>query len=408
MHLMILGAGPFQASGIKKAVKMGYEVTTVDYLPDSIGNQLSHHYVNLSTTDFENVFSAAQRAGINGICTFSSDVAIPTVGYVCDRLGLPGLSFNTARIMSSKHTFRNFQHSEGLNHPIFFSAHSLDELKINLQTIKPPCILKPVDASGSRGISKIASLEHEELIKAFSYAKRHSRSGMVCIEESLEGIEIGGDGFLIDGRFSFVAITQKHMNGFVVTGHSLPTNISQLDQGRVVEELETACTKLNYKNGSLNFDVMVSPKKVVILEMSARNGGNGIPLVINQATGVDLEVLTIRSAMGVKVSLPESAMNGKFPTVGHCAGSYVFGSTIGGTLTSIATLNEMLENVPEVTHYHLFHKSGDKILPFEHNGNLLGYAVFHFDIGKYSDTIQRLKSVLNIRISKIPSRVTSP
>lgn len=369
-RLMILGAGPFQVPAIRKAADMGCHVVTVDYLPDNVGHQFGHQYVNCSTIDKEGVLRAARDLRIDGICTFGSDVAVPTVAYVCEKLRLPGSSRFVAETMATKHRFRRFLLEAGLDCPAFVSGDSVESLADGLQHLRPPIVVKPVDASGSRGISRLDRIDLPACRAAVLKAQGYSRSKTVCVEEFVAGTEVGGDAILLDGHVAFIAITHKHLCGFVVTGHSLPTNISASDQVRVVQQIEAVCGAIGYRTGPLNFDAIVSPDTVTLLEMSARNGGNGIPAVIERATGVDVERATIQCALGTTPALPDRA------EVARGAGSFVFGSLTGGTLAHLCTPAELRARVSEVFEVHHARKVGDQVEPFEHNGNLIGYALF--------------------------------
>ena len=59
--LMMLGAGPFQMPGIRKAVALGHYVISVDDRPENIGHKFSHQYLNCSTIEREEL--AASRRG---------------------------------------------------------------------------------------------------------------------------------------------------------------------------------------------------------------------------------------------------------------------------------------------------------------------------------------------------------
>ena len=368
--IMLLGAGPFQVPGIKKARALGYRVITVDYLPDNPGHRYSDGYVNCSTADRQCVLQAAREFGVDGVCTFSSDVAVPTVGYVCDQLGLPGVSQHAAEIMATKHRFRGFLRDIGMSYPRFVSGARFDDLLGAFDELRFPVIVKPVDSSGSRGVSQVQKKGVAALRSAFEYSQHYSCSKTVCVEELIEGTEVGGDGILGNGRIEFIAITRKHMQGFVVMGHQLPTGISPKDQQRVVSTLEQCCQALGYLDGPLNFDIMVGPRSVTINEMSARNGGNGIPQVINRGTGVDVEVQSLWLAMGEAVN------------VGACSnpirgcGSYVFGSPASGTLKSMASAESVIAKIPEVFDVSYALQAGDAVAKFENNSEMIGYALF--------------------------------
>lgn len=394
-RIMILGAGPFQVPAIKKAVSLGLHVITVDYLPDNIGHKFSHEYVNCSTTDREGVLKAARKMKIKGISTFSSDVAVPTVAHVSEHMGLPGTSFATAETMTYKHFFRAFQQKNALACPSFAVACSVEEAWNKVQSHSFPIISKPVDTSGSRGICKVSNCDQLEVTEAFSHAIKYSPLGTVCLEEFIDGLEVGGDGFLLDGKLIFMAITNKYMNGFVVAGHCIPASISHFDQIRVQKAIEDCCKALKYENGPFNFDVIVNSDQIFILEMSARNGGNGIPSVIKRAMGTDLEMMTIKHAVGddpgTIITNPKH----------DAACSFIFGSQDEGLLKHINRVDIVRSEVPEVFELFLTKNPGDKVPVFTHNGNLLGYALFDCSqLEDYESITQRILQALDIEISK--------
>jgi biotin carboxylase len=390
--LMILGAGPFQTPGIRKAVELGYYVISVDDRPESIGHKFSHQYLNCSTVEREALATHAQVLGIDGICTFSSDVAVPSVGYVCDRLGLPGVSLAVAQSMSTKHRFREAQKLAKLPHPAFLVARSPDDLEGLERTLSFPVVFKPVDSSGSRGVRVLDRASPDDVASAFVFARSFSSSGTVCVEEFVSDREVGGDGILLDGKLAFLAITEKHLDGFVVTGHSLPSTLPCEDQDRVRKALEECCRAVGYARGPLNFDVKVGPERVVVLEMSARNGGNGIPAVIERATGVDVEEATIRLALG-EAWCPAQTQEARG------AASLVFGSRSGGTLVNAGSFAQVRQKVPELVELNLAVPSGGQVKPFEHNGNLIGYAVFDCEPpATYVGLAARIIDALDLRV----------
>jgi len=392
-RLMILGAGPFQAPAIRKAAELGCHVITVDYLPDNVGHKFGHQYVNCSTVDKEGVLRAARSLGIDGICTFSSDVAVPTVAYVCEQLGLPGASPAVAETMATKDRFRAFLRNARLTCPAFLSGDSFEAIAADLHRLNPPIVFKPVDTSGSRGISRLDRIDPPSCHDAFLKAQGYSRSKTVCVEEFVDGTEVGGDAILVNGRVAFITITHKHLRGFVVTGHSLPTNIAKPDQARVIQHIEAICNTLGYRSGPLNFDAIVSTDNITMLEMSARNGGNGIPAVIERATGADVEQAAIHLALG---EIPDLSDHGE---IKRGAGSFVFGSLTGGRLERICSPMDLQRQVPEVFEVHYARQPGDLIEPFEHNGNLIGFALFDCrDAADYERVTERISDTLDLAI----------
>lgn len=390
---MILGAGLSQLSAIRKAVDMGFYVITVDNLPENIGHRFSHQLVNCSTIDKEKVFKAARDFDIEGIVTLASDVATPTVGFVSEQLGLPGAFLRVAETLSNKDRFRIFQKEHELNSPNFVIGQRLEDIEDQISTLSPPLVFKPVDTSGSRGVRRLDQIDHKNCSNAFEYARTYSRSNTVCVEEFIEGIEVGGDAFLINGELAFVVITRKHTKGYVVTGHSLPTNISLENQRRVCSEIVANCLAVGYTEGPLNFDVMVSPERAVILEMSPRLGGNGIPMIIQRGTGTDLIAACLNHSLGLSVEL-----GSKCESLRPC-GSWIFGSDHAGILEGIATNGELRTSIPEVFEYMANYHIGNEVPTFVHNGNSLGYILFDCPFQEsYNEIVDRIKHSLQLKV----------
>ncbi|MBI4774584.1 MAG: ATP-grasp domain-containing protein [Deltaproteobacteria bacterium] len=396
-RLMVLGAGPFQLPGIRRAVDLGCWVATVDNLPGNHGHGISHQRIHCSTLDKGCVLEAARAFEIDGICTFSSDVATPTVAYVCDELILVGSSLESTEAMVSKDRFRSFQKRHGLNHPAFVVGERFRDVASEVGALGYPVVFKPCDSSGSRGIASFETFCFEKMMIAFDLSRSFSRSGRVVIEERLDGVEVGGDGFWVGGEAAFLCITHKRLEGFAPKGHCLPTGIDEANQERVREALTRCCAALSYTDGPLNFDVMVSPERVTIIEMSPRTGGNGIPALIRRATGVDVEEATILRALGKEVVFPEPSK-----ALRSC-GSYIIGSRTAGVLAGLPSFKEIQAVVPGLYESFFTARPGEIVPKFEHGGHMLGWLLFDCDSPQAYETMARTLDVrLKLDISEQP------
>lgn len=385
--LMVLGAGLFQLPGIKRAMAMGYRVITVDYLPDNIGHKYSDQKIICSTIDAEGILKVAREARVDGIMTFCSDVAAFSVAYAAQNLGLRGATPEVTRIMTRKDVFRKYQKEAGLNAPEFIAARSFEEIGGFLEDPHRTLVFKPADNSGSRGITVVPPGSREEIQKAFNGALSFSRAGIVCVEEFVAGTEVGGDGFMLDGKLRYKAVTHKHKRGVVVTGHSLPDDLSDPARQAVFDEIEKCCVKLGYNDGPVNYDVVAHDRGATVLEIGPRNGGNGIAELMSYGKGLEVLDVGIQFAMGGPMGpdLSGDACKG--------CGSLIFGSSRAGVLKNIATREEVMARVGEVLECAFIKKPGDQIEKFEHGGAILGYAVFKCpsppDYTKIADRVER-------------------
>lgn len=307
--ILFLGAAPTQIPPIQYAKNKGYYVITCDYLPENPGHKLADEWHNISTTDENAVLQLAQELNIDGIVAYASDPAAPTAAYVSEKIGLNGNPYSAVMTLARKDLFRQFLATNGFNVPKSKSFSSLNEAKAWLETIGLPAFIKPVDSSGSKGVTKINHTN--ELSQAFKHALEFSRCKSVVVEQAIErvGYQVDSDIFMVDGKVAFWVWGDQHQDKcchpYVPVGISFPSILQKNIQEDAISEIEKILQTLSYKNGAFNVEFVVDKKgKVWVIEIGPRNGGNLIPEVIKYATGVDMVEMTVESALGHKIPLP--------------------------------------------------------------------------------------------------------
>ncbi len=302
--VMFLGGAPTQIPPIKYALEQGYEVITLDFLPENPGHKLAHKYYNVSTTDKEAVLDVARTENIDGIVAYASDPAAPTAAYVAEKMGLPGNPYESVEILARKDLFRDFLAKHDFNVPRSKAFYDESEAKLWLDEIGLPAFVKPVDSSGSKGVTHLQSAENFHA--AFDHALTFSREKKVVVEEKIvrQGYQVAGDGFVLDGDLVFRCWADEHFdklcNGLVPIGQTFPTSHSDGLLNEAHSESQRLLTLLGMKSGALNFDFVFSDDgKFYFLELGPRNGGCLIPEVIRYATGVDLIKYTVDAALGL-------------------------------------------------------------------------------------------------------------
>ncbi len=100
--IMILGAGIYQVPLIKTAKRLGITSVVVSIPGNYPGFELADKVYYEDTTDYETILEIAKKEQIDGIVTAGTDVAVITIGKVCDELGLCGLTFDAAKIAQTK------------------------------------------------------------------------------------------------------------------------------------------------------------------------------------------------------------------------------------------------------------------------------------------------------------------
>lgn len=117
----------------------------------------SGFFYPISIVEKEEILEKCRQIGICGICSIASDVAVVTVNYVAEMLGLNGNLISSTGKCTNKHLMRKAFEENGDPSPKSILI-SQDTLLDNLD-ITYPVIVKPTDRSGSRGIYKLESSE---------------------------------------------------------------------------------------------------------------------------------------------------------------------------------------------------------------------------------------------------------
>lgn len=302
--VLFLGGASTQIPPIKYALEQGHHVITLDYLPKNPGHKLAHQYCNISTTDKEAVLEVARTEKIDGIVAYASDPAAPTAAYVAEKMGLPGNPYESVEILARKDLFRDFLAKNNFNVPRSKAFYEEAEARVWLDEIGVPAFVKPVDSSGSKGVTHLQSTGGFH--QAFEHALKFSREKKVIVEEKIvrQGYQVAGDGFVLDGQLVFRCWADEHFdnlcNGLVPIGQTFPTSHSEEFLNKAHKETQRLLTLLSMKAGALNFDFVFSVDgKLYFLELGPRNGGCLIPEVIRYTTGVDLIKYTVDVALGL-------------------------------------------------------------------------------------------------------------
>lgn len=373
-RILFLGGAPTQIPPLMYAREQGHYVITCDYLPENPGHKYADEYHNVSTTDKEAVLKLAEQLKIDGIVAYASDPSAPTAAYVAEKLGLPGNPYKSVEILARKDLFRSFLAENGFNVPRSQSFYTLDEAKAWLDEIGVPAFIKPVDSSGSKGVTNLKNKDH--LAEAFQHALQFSREKKVVVEEAIvrSGHQVAGDGFIVDGELVFRCWADENFddlcNGLVPIGQSFPTSHPKEWLDIAHAESQRLLTLLGMKTGALNFDFLFDQDgKFYFLELGPRNGGCQIPEVIRYSTGVDLIKYTVDAAIGLDCSSLSMT-----PSKGYWS-SYMLHSLQDGVFKEVCLSDRAKKYIVE---QDIYVKPGDKVFKFSGSHHTLGTMILQY------------------------------
>nr|WP_306239518.1 ATP-grasp domain-containing protein [Ornithinimicrobium cryptoxanthini] len=256
--------------------------------------------VTMDLTDVDGVTDYAARVGAAAICSVGSDLAMPVVAEVCERLGLPSLvSRRTAELCHHKHLVRELlvDAPGAVRHA---AASRGDDLTLPL-----PVIVKPADAQGQRGLSQVT--DAADFSRALDHALTHSRTGRAIVEEYVPGPEISVNGYLQDGRLVFIGVSDRVVwpgEFGLVRGHVHPArSATAADLEAAVDVLDHACRAIGLRRGPVYAQMIIGPAGVRLVEVSPRLDGCHLWRLWHAATGVDL----LQAALSAACGEPEDA-----------------------------------------------------------------------------------------------------
>ena len=376
--ILMLGGSAQQIVAIETARRMGYYTVLCDYLPDNPGQYHADRFYLVSTTDKEAVLKVAQAEAVDGVLAYASDPAAPTAAYVAEKMGLPGNPYESVEILCNKDRFRQFLSEHGFCTPMARGydclAHAMEDLKDSV--FRFPVIVKPVDSSGSKGVSRLDGMEgaEQKLENAMSY----SRGKRIIIEEYVEklGYQIAGDGLSIDGKLVFRYFANDHfdakcVNPFVPISASFPYNMPEAVQNKIHDTIQRLLDALGMRTSTYNFDMRIDADyNVYLMEVAPRDGGNYIPDVIRYATGVDLIECSVKAAMGDDIVLPQDRHPEGFWAY------YAVHSHEDGVLDEVAIEKDVERMIVE---NHIIKKRGDRVEAFRGASSTLGCLIMRFD-----------------------------
>jgi len=393
---LLLGGSHFQIPSIKKAKELGYYAITCDYLPNNPGHKYADEYYNVSTTDKDDVLALAQRLNVDGIICYASDPGAPTAAYVSEKMGLASNPYEAVEILSNKELFREFLEKHSFNTPKAKGYSDINEAKADISGFKLPVYIKPVDSSGSKGVSIL--INESNLDVQIEEAIKYSKIKRFIIEEYIEndGYQISGDGFSVDGKLVFRCFNNQHyeekvLNPFIPVGISYPCIKPNHIQTKIHNEIQRLFDLLNIRSSAYNFEIRVSNDDVWIVEIGARNGGNLVPQITKYATGVDLVDYTVKAAMGEDCSTLKMV-----ETKGYW-GNYKINSQKSGKLKEVFVDEEFKEN--NLVEYHQYYEPGDEIPSFTGTNGILGIVISRFkDKNEMLSKMDNMKNFINTSV----------
>ena len=95
--LAILGASYLQQPLVEKANAMGLETHCFAWdTNEAVCKEIAHFFYPISVLDKEQILEKCQEIQIQGITTIATDICIPTIAFVAQKMNLTSNSFHSS------------------------------------------------------------------------------------------------------------------------------------------------------------------------------------------------------------------------------------------------------------------------------------------------------------------------
>lgn len=365
--ILILGASILQLPAILKAKEQGFYTIVTDMNPNTMGIAYADKFYHVNTIDVEGTVTLAEKIRPDGIMTLATDLPMRSLAAATTKLGLPGISYETAIKATDKGEMIKAFEVAGVEHPWYSILKDEKELKNVLPNITFPCVIKPTDNAGNRGVS--FAKDEAELLSLYQYSHDNSHSGDVIIEEYMEGQEVSVEIIVSHGKVNILAVTDKLTQGkpyFVEIGHSEQSQLGNENVAKIKDLATRAVKAIGIDNSPAHVEIMLTKDGPKMVELGARMGGGCITThLVPLSTGIDMIKSVMDLAMGGEPDVIPKFDKGS--ALRHIV-------DIEGEIVSIGGLDEA-RAFPGVTEVTMLKGIGDKVGYFKNGADRIGYVI---------------------------------
>jgi biotin carboxylase len=223
-------------------------------------------------------------------------------------------------------------------------------------------ILKPRSGSSSEGIELIQD--------AGQLTDRGDLTDMI-LEEFIPGQEYSAETFSRDGTHQLVVVTEKFVDPatFVELGHVTPApSLSKRELALVEAALSRFLDTVGLTNGPAHTEFKIVNGVVKIIESHSRIGGDGISMLTQFVTGIDLVDWSLRWPLGMD-QLPDPAA----PEAQ--AAAIAFATAAPGVVTDVLLPTPTQTPGIQVRDISAFVQKGDRVHELSSSADRVGCAM---------------------------------
>ncbi|WP_078510162.1 ATP-grasp domain-containing protein [Streptomyces sp. Tu 6176] len=368
--LIVLGASEEQIPLYQEARHRGVPTIAVDMRSDAPALPFADAALTISTRDTAAVADALGDTCPAGIVCGASDAGLATWHALGRRYGTVYVYTESALAAGDKAAFHAIAMACGVTGYGWIASDDADQVVAEAVGLRFPLVVKPVDGSGSKGVTRVTCLD--DLPAAVARALSCSASQTVIAEEFIHGRPLAVETFMQGGRALMTCIKDKDfVDGSFVVRRLRTAELPSATHRRIEATVERLCRALGIVNGPSNFDVVLGADgRERVIEANARLGGDGVPRLLAAAYGVNVVRALIALALGEPFGgqlAPARTAHAALELIGSPL-------TVEGQLVRWEGVTDA-RNTPGITDIELYAKPGDLVRPHDRSGHKIGLLV---------------------------------
>ena len=311
--ILIIGAGDFQLPLVQQAAKTCQVLLAAPVISAAFDPYISDRLI-VDVRDESAILAFAQEHKIDGVITDQTDIAVRSVAYVAEKMGLPGIGYETGLLFTDKSRMRKRLAELGLPLLANRTVSSVEdaiafyrELGGAKSSASVRVIIKPLDTQGSRGVQVCAS--EQEIRDKYDEAARWSGSHEVIVEHFATGREFVVESLVLDHQYRTLCIGDTLYfdipDAFAAKSRIFPTTADNALRQKVLDLDEKIITGFGLTHGITHSEYIMEGDEVYLIETAARGGGVFISSdLISLSSGLHTEQFLIDIALGQQKEMP--------------------------------------------------------------------------------------------------------
>jgi biotin carboxylase len=294
-------------------------------------------------------------------------------------LGLPHNPVDAVAAARDKARMRERFAAAGLLTPRFTTADIDADPQTIAAAVRFPCVVKPLDLSGSQGVVKVedAAGFPQVFTRVAAIVAACRPNGMrrsVLVEDFIPGAEVAVEALLRGGELEVLAIFDKPdpLNGpfFEETIYVTPSRLPSDRQRQIIATTSWAARALGLTDGPIHAEFRLNDRGIWMLEVAARSIGGLCSRTLRFGSGISLEELILRHAAGLPLPAHQREV--------AAAGVMMLPIRNRGRLRAVEGQGEA-KQVPGVDGLVITIPPGEQLVPLPEGDRYLGFMFARAD-----------------------------